>query len=112
VNEFVDSILKFPTDPEILIDVVHGSSQTLDSRHFTEEFIRRRKLADKGISVESHGSMPALPSNAAAAIAAAGASGNSGGGWSEVAKKSPSIPSDNSLGSFKVVAPKKKGLKR
>lgn len=110
--DFVDQILSFPADAEILIDVVHGSSQTLDSRHFTEEFIRRRRLADKGISAESNSSMPTLPGNAASAIAAAGGSGSSGGGWSEVAKKSPSVNSDNSLGSFKVVAPKKKGLKR
>jgi len=113
VNEFVDMIMQLGTDPETLLDAVHTSSHTVDSRHFTNEFIRRRKLADKGISVETNNNMPALPGNASSAIAAAGgSSGNIGGGWSEVAKKSPSVASDNSLGSFKIVAPKKKGLKR
>jgi PERQ amino acid-rich with GYF domain-containing protein len=114
VNGFVDNLLQLGTDAAILTDAVHGSSQTLDSRHFVEEFVRRRKLADKGISVENP--VPAIPSNIAAASSVPSPTGNSsGGGWSEVAKKGPTTAnasSDNGLGSFKVVQAKKKGGKR
>lgn len=76
---------------------MYANSQTLDGRHFAEEFIRRRKLADKGI-VES-------VSNSALAE-------KNGGGWNEVAKKgSGSTPreEDASSAAFKMVAPRKKG---
>jgi PERQ amino acid-rich with GYF domain-containing protein len=87
---------------------VHSASHTLDSRHFAEEFLRRRKLADKGIIDERNTSSPA--ENKAA-----------GSGWSEVAKKGGATtttaqqqqqqqqqqqPLDSS--NFKVVAAKKK----
>jgi PERQ amino acid-rich with GYF domain-containing protein len=124
VNGFVDNLLQLGTDPTVLTEAVHASSQTIDSRHFAEEFIRRRKLADKGISAEN--AVPALPPGAAtlaAAAAAAAASSSSslsggvasapGGGWSEVAKKNPaSAVQEGGLGSFKVVQAKKKGGKR
>src|SRR6201996_3095222 len=116
VNGFVDNLLQLGTDPTILTEAVHASSQTIDSRHFTEEFIRRRKLADKGISADNP--VPALPPGAAtlaaAATAAAAAASSSsslsggvasapGGGWSEVAKKNPaSAVQEGGLGSFKV----------
>ncbi|KAF2004698.1 hypothetical protein P154DRAFT_519173 [Amniculicola lignicola CBS 123094] len=102
-DEFVSSLLTFPQDIELLTESVHSASSTLDSRHFAEEFLRRRKLADKGI-VDSTATMPP----------ADGKSGN--GGWSEVAKKgtpaqtpSGGPPGLEAAGSFKVVAPKKKG---
>jgi PERQ amino acid-rich with GYF domain-containing protein len=79
---------------------VHSASSTLDSRHFAEEFLRRRKLADKGIIDERNTASPA--ENKAA-----------GSGWSEVAKKGGAStaqqqqqPLDSS--NFKVVAAKKK----
>jgi len=75
----------------------------MDGRRFAEEFIRRRKLADKGI-VE-----PVSPS-------AFGEQKN-GGGWSEVAKKGSAASTaaqvareeETASASFKVVAPRKKG---
>lgn len=87
---------------------MHSASHTLDSRHFAEEFLRRRKLADKGIIDNTS---TASPSDTKAG----------GGGWSEVAKKGPSsqqqqqqqqqqTPLDS--GNFKVVAAKKKTGKR
>ena len=132
MNGFVDNLLQLGTDPTILTQAVHASSQTIDSRHFADEFIRRRKLADKGISAENP--MPALPpgmatlaaaTTATAAPAAAGSSssaaaasssgavggGAPGGGWSEVAKKNPAVQ-EGGLGSFKVVQAKKRGGKR
>jgi PERQ amino acid-rich with GYF domain-containing protein len=118
VNGFVDNLLQLGTDPTILTEAVHASSQTIDSRHFTEEFIRRRKLADKGISADnpvpalpSGVAMAAVPSSSFSSATAAGAMG--GGGWSEVAKKTPAgAAQEGGLGSFKVVQAKKKGGKR
>ena len=87
---------------------MHSASNTLDSRHFAEEFLRRRKLAEKGIIDERNTASPA--ENKAA-----------GSGWSEVAKKGGAStaaalqqqqqqqqqqPLDSS--NFKVVAAKKK----
>jgi PERQ amino acid-rich with GYF domain-containing protein len=115
VNGFVDNLLQLGTDATILTEAVHASSQTIDSRHFAAEFIRRRKLADKGISAES--AVPALPTSIAGTTESTSASGTSSGpgGWSEVAKKTAApttAAQDNGLGSFKVVQPKKKSGKR
>lgn len=102
-EEFVSSLLSFPADIELLTESVHSASETLDSRHFAEEFLRRRKLADKGIIDDRNTSSPA--ENKAA-----------GSAWLEVAKKGgagasaaqhqPQQALDS--GNFKVVAPKKK----
>lgn len=96
----MQDLLQLPPDIEIISDSVYVSSQTLDGRRFAEEFVRRRKLADKGIvEPAANGSLPS------------GADGKNGsGGWSEVAKKGP-VPSAREEGNaaFKVVATKKKG---
>ncbi|KAL4778163.1 hypothetical protein BJX76DRAFT_343966 [Aspergillus varians] len=94
VDDFVQQLQLLPAEAEIISDSVYANSQTLDGRRIADEFIRRRKLADKGI-VES------------VSIAE-----NNGGGWSEVAKKgSASTPreEDTSSAAFKMVAPRKKG---
>lgn len=82
----------------------------MDGRHFGEEFVRRKKLADKGI-VEKQPT-PA-PTDAK----------NSSGGWNEVAKKGGSAVASTSTststkdeasipgGQFKVVPGRKKGKK-
>jgi PERQ amino acid-rich with GYF domain-containing protein len=82
---------------------VHSASNTLDSRHFAEEFLRRRKLAEKGIIDERNTSSPADNKSGAS-------------GWSEVAKKGGATqqqqqqqPSALENSNFKVVAAKKKG---
>ena len=105
-EDFVSSLLSFPADAELITESVHSASNTLDSRHFAEEFLRRRKLAEKGIIDERASSSPAENKSA-------------GGGWSEVAKKGgasvqqqqqqqqqqqPALDS----GAFKVVPSKKK----
>jgi PERQ amino acid-rich with GYF domain-containing protein len=70
----------------------------MDGRRFAEEYLRRRKLADKGV-IE-----PAKTGSAA------GFSGSEkSGGWSEVAKKGP--PKEEPTTGFKVVPNKKKGKK-
>jgi PERQ amino acid-rich with GYF domain-containing protein len=98
VDDFVQQLLFLPAEAEIISDSVYANSQTLDGRRFAEEFIRRRKLADKGI---------ADPVSTSAFTDQKTASG----GWSEVAKKSSSQPKqeDDSTAVFKVVAGKKKG---
>lgn len=89
---------------------MHGSSSTLDSRHFAEEFIRRKRLADKGLVDASMPPKSASPLNPA---------NPNTGGWSEVAKKGPAKEAaaaaagrEDGHGSFRVVAAKKKGGKR
>lgn len=81
---------------------MHSASHTLDSRHFAEEFIRRRKQAEKGIF--DYTSSPIV-------------SKSSGGDWSEVAKKGgqqqqqqPTASLDNA--GFKIIQTKKKAGKR
>ncbi|ORY07398.1 hypothetical protein BCR34DRAFT_518357 [Clohesyomyces aquaticus] len=103
-DDFVASLLSFPQDIELITESVHSASNTLDSRHFAEEFLRRRKLADKGIVDVT--STPS-PSEAKAGS----------GGWSEVAKKGGAGAQQQAgtgldSGNFKVVAAKKKGGKR
>lgn len=82
-----------PAEAEIISDSVYANSQTLDGHRFANEFIRRRKLADKGI-VDPVGMIPE----------------KSGGEWSEVAKKGSSNAhreDDGSNAAFRVVAPRK-----
>ncbi|KAF2472888.1 uncharacterized protein BDR25DRAFT_12289 [Lindgomyces ingoldianus] len=102
-DEFVASLLSFPPDIELITESVHSASNTLDSRHFAEEFLRRRKLADKGIVDSTTTPSPSDPK--------AGS-----GGWSEVAKKGGQSGQQQGggldSGNFKVVAAKKKGSKR
>ncbi|OCK84296.1 hypothetical protein K432DRAFT_378700 [Lepidopterella palustris CBS 459.81] len=104
-DEFVSGLLSFPQDLEILVEAVHSASNTIDSRHFAEEFLRRRKLADKGIVDTS-----------AAVASPADTKAGGGGGWSEVAKKGgQNVAAQQGAldtGNFKVVAAKKKGGKR
>lgn len=98
VDDFVQQLLLLPAEAEIISDSVYANSQTLDGRRFAEEFIRRRKLADKGI----------VDPVAASAFS----DQKNGGGWSEVAKKGSSTApreEDTSNTAFKVVAPRKKG---
>ncbi|KAJ5290807.1 hypothetical protein N7478_000058 [Penicillium angulare] len=106
VDDFVQQLLFLPAEAEIISDSVYANSQTLDGRRFADEFIRRRKLADKGV-VE-----PVSPS-------AFGTEQSGTGGWSEVAKKGSTASvaaaaatqreEEASSAAFKVVAPRKKG---
>jgi len=88
---FVEGLLAIGTDVEVLTEAVHSSSQTIDSRHFAEEFVRRKKQADKGVFEPSSTASPssAKPVN----------------DWSAVAKKGP--PSAVNQEPFKIA--KRKG---
>ena len=96
----MQSLLLLPSETEIISDSVYANSQTLDGRRFAEEFVRRRKLADKGvIDPTSNGANPVSATES-----------KSGGGWSEVAKKGPAVPvKEEPNSAFRVVAAKKKG---
>lgn len=103
-EQFVADLIFFPAEAELITEAVHGSSSTIDSRHFAEEFIRRKRLADKGLVDTSTPPKSGSPANAAP------------GGWSEVAKKGPPKPEtpkeDPANGNFRVVPSKKKGGKK
>ena len=90
-----------PLEASFITETVHSSSSTIESRHFAEEFVRRRKLADKGVVDSS------ISTNAPGA-----SSTNTSGGWNEVAKKGPTQPQKEEPNNFKVVPGKKKGGKR
>lgn len=105
VDDFVTNLLSLPSDVELVTEAVHMSSRTMDSRHFAEEFVRRRALAEKG-KME------------------AGAMGNSssetknGSGWSEVARRAGTgsagaagTAAKEEPSAFKVVAKKGKSKK-
>lgn len=103
MDDFVRNLLQLPPESDILSEAIYGNSQTLDGHRFAEEFIRRRKQADKGIAPET---------SAGGNFLSGGGDSNKGsaGGWSEVAKKAPSNTArDETSSSFKVVAAKKKG---
>jgi PERQ amino acid-rich with GYF domain-containing protein len=104
VDNFVQQLVTFPADLELIKEGVHGNSETVNAQHFAEEFVRRRRLADKGI-IESASSTGTSSSPGATNEIKAD------GGWSAVAKKGnvPNAKEENSP--FKVVASKKKGKK-
>lgn len=105
VDSFASTLLILPLDQQIISEAVYANSTTMDGRHFAEEFIRRKKLADKGV-VEKQ----PTPSNEPKSSA-------TGGGWSEVAKKggasSQGAKENDVVGAagFKVVPGRKKGKK-
>ncbi|GIZ36935.1 hypothetical protein CKM354_000040000 [Cercospora kikuchii] len=99
VEDFVSGLFNLPPDNEIITEAVHAVSSTIDSRHFAEEFIRRKRLADKGL-IDT-----AIPKSASPA------NGASAGGWSEVAKKSGKEPPKEDLtgSGFAIKQSKKRG---
>lgn len=105
VEDIVSNVLpNLVFDMPLLIDTIHTVTINMDSRHFAEEYIRRKKLADKGMWDNSVPPKSASPAH--------GAASSQAGEWSQVAKKGPvkEAPKDESNGSFRVV-PAKKGAK-
>jgi PERQ amino acid-rich with GYF domain-containing protein len=103
VDQFAATLLEMPLDPSILSEAVYSYSTTMDCRHFADEFVRRKKLADKGVIEKEPISASANdPKN------------SSNGGWNEVAKKGSNnaAKEDTSVPGFRVVPSKKnKGKK-
>lgn len=102
VAAFQNDLASFPLETGIIADAVYSQSTTMDGRHFAEEYVRRKRLAEKGI-IEKQ----------------TAADRSASGGWSEVAKKggNSTVPreADNSTAmqaaGFKVVPSRKKGKK-
>lgn len=109
-EDFVANLLALGNELEIVQMAVHSVTSTIQSRHFAEEFLRRRRLAEKGlIDASSKTTGSGSPANNGGGVG--GQSG--GGGWSEVAKKGPVRSAteereDVGSGNFKVVAAKGK----
>ncbi|KAK5112256.1 hypothetical protein LTR62_004417 [Meristemomyces frigidus] len=112
-EDFVDTLSVLGTDRDMITEAVHGVSHTIDSRHFAEEFLRRKKLADKGLVEPASIVKTASPAGGMSG----GGSGGAAGGWSEVAKKGPAAAAaatkerEDAGSAFRVVAGKgaKKG---
>jgi PERQ amino acid-rich with GYF domain-containing protein len=105
VDTFASTLTAFPLVPEIISDAIYANSKTMDGRHFATEFIRRKKLAEKGVVEKQPTNSPSADTQSSSA-----------GGWNEVAKKSshkePASDSTSIQGpSFKVVPSRKKGKK-
>lgn len=101
VDEVAAFLTGIPPESDMIKDIIYGASSTMDAPRFAQEFIRRKKQAEKGIFE------PAAVSESKA--------GSGAGGWSEVAKKgSTNQPKDNDVvgaAGFKVVPGRKKGKK-
>ncbi|KAK1593770.1 GYF domain-containing protein [Colletotrichum navitas] len=105
IDTFAATLQILPLDNTIIADAVYANSKTMHGLHFAEEFIRRKKLAEKGV-VEKQGAVTDSKS----------------GSWNEVAKKgghkeqSPASAAAGDAGiqgaSFKVVPTRKKAGKK
>ncbi|OBT54885.1 hypothetical protein VE04_04969 [Pseudogymnoascus sp. 24MN13] len=101
VDNFVQMLCEFPGEPGVIADSVYANSQLMDGRRVADEFLRRKKQAEKGI-VERDGA-------GSTGFSTAGSGSASAGGWSEVAKKGPAKVEEPVASGFKVVPNKKKG---
>lgn len=97
VETLANVLLEFD-DPELIRMALYEAKSFVDPPYFAQEFLRRKKQADRGVWE------PVPVSEAKAA--------SGGGGWSEVAKKSSSQTKESDVvgAGFKVV-PRKKGKK-
>ena len=117
MDDFVQQLLLFPAEAEIISESVYANSQTMDGRQFAAEFLRRRKLVEKGIVQGAAGAGSAGTSTYNSSGVAAGSHGKGNesknpSGWNEVAKKGSSATTQKDgegQAAFKVVAAKKKG---
>ncbi|KAI5856760.1 hypothetical protein GGS23DRAFT_588506 [Durotheca rogersii] len=105
IEAFANTLIGFPLVGDLISDAIYANSKTMDGRHFAEEFIRRKKLADKGVVEKQPAKSPSSEAQSSTA-----------GGWNEVAKKSNHKEPGNDASSiqgagFKVVPGRKKGKK-
>ncbi|KAK1758761.1 gyf domain-containing protein [Echria macrotheca] len=75
IEQFAATLLELPADAMIVAEAVYGYSTTMDGRHFGEEFVRRKKLAERGQFDKEPAGSSAVETK------------SSNGGWNEVAKK-------------------------
>ncbi|KAI2468515.1 hypothetical protein F4781DRAFT_267761 [Annulohypoxylon bovei var. microspora] len=105
IEAFANTLIGFPLVGDLISDAIYANSKTMDGRHFAEEFIRRKKLADRGVVEKQPAKSPSVDTQSSTA-----------GGWNEVAKKSSHKEPTSDAGSmqaagFKVVPGRKKGKK-
>ena len=114
VETLAETLQSFPLDVQLISEVVYTHSKVMDFRHFAEEYIRRKKLADRGV----------FDKRTAATVAAEAEDDGAGDGWNEVVKRgggggvgggaaaaAGSAQADAVGASFKVVPSRKKGRK-
>lgn len=95
-DDIVRNLGEMPAETEIIFEIIFSSSEIMDARRFADEYVRRRKLAERGIVDPNNATMvQKTPVN---------------GGWNEVAKKGPTKEETTAASGFKVVS-KKKGKK-
>ncbi|KAM0245255.1 hypothetical protein ACHAQJ_010601 [Trichoderma viride] len=101
ITSFQADLAVLPLDTGLIADAVYANSTTMDGRHFSEEYVRRKRLAEKGV----------VEKQTQAEIKAS----SSSGGWNEVAKKSGAAqPRESEVmqsADFKVVPGRKKSKK-
>ncbi|OBR12796.1 GYF domain-containing protein [Colletotrichum higginsianum IMI 349063] len=101
IDTFAATLQILPLDNTIIADAVYANSKTMHGLHFAEEFIRRKKLAEKGV-IEKQGAI----------------SDSKSGSWNEVAKKGghkeqpPAGDAGIQGAGFKVVPTRKKAGKK
>lgn len=103
----------FPLDVELVSDSIYSSSNSLDGRRLANEFVSRRKLAEKGQIPQ--GAITSASANVGSSSTTkddgwTAVPGNSSG-WSEVAKKPSAAAKEDTAANFKIVN-KKKQAKR
>jgi len=85
------------TTQEIISDTIYAHTSTLDGRHFSEEFLKRRKALGSALDA----TLPSTPTTGTTPT-------GSGSGWSEVLKKEKAKDANGEWNSaFKVVAGKR-----
>ncbi|KAI1371418.1 hypothetical protein F4677DRAFT_457144 [Hypoxylon crocopeplum] len=89
VEAFANTLIGFPLVGDLISDAIYANSKTMDGRHFAEEFIRRKKLADRGVVEKQPAKSPSVDTQSSTA-----------GGWNEVAKKSNHKESNNDASSM------------
>ena len=97
--------MAFPLVPEIISDAIYANSKTMDGRHFAQEFIRRKKLAEKGIVEKQPVNSPSTDAQTA--------SGGGCSGWATKSSRKDNIIYTSSIqgAGFKLVPSRKKGKK-
>ncbi|KAI1103843.1 hypothetical protein F4804DRAFT_309016 [Jackrogersella minutella] len=105
IEAFANTLIGFPLVGDLISDAIYANSKTMDGRHFAEEFIRRKKLADRGVVEKQPAKSPSADTQSSTA-----------GGWNEVAKKSSHKEASSDTNTmqgagFKVVPGRKKGKK-
>jgi PERQ amino acid-rich with GYF domain-containing protein len=110
----LDQISNFPAEADIIADALEATfpETTIDIRRFAEQYVRRRRLAEKGEFADKDFASARFGDDSPLPKTLASSAGNSSGGWNEVAKRGPPKEQpEASSAAFKVVTGKKKGKK-